>query len=71
MDWLLTWVCQGSALALLVTFVFRVSRTINASTRYLLWWVTLAAVLVLPWAGGLGGALVHEYSATFRGSRPD
>lgn len=55
MDWLLTWVCQGSALALLVSCVFRVSRTINASTRYLLWWITLAAVLVLPWAGGLGG----------------
>ena len=55
MDWLLTWVCQGSALALLVTFVFRVSHTINASTRYLLWWITLVAVLALPWAGGLGG----------------
>ena len=51
MEWLLTWLWQGSALALLVACLLRATSSTNASTRYLIWWATLLAVLLLPCAG--------------------
>jgi radical SAM superfamily enzyme YgiQ (UPF0313 family) len=52
---LITWVWQGAALALLATLVIRGARMIfgegPASTRYLIWWAVLVAIVVLPLAG--------------------
>jgi beta-lactamase regulating signal transducer with metallopeptidase domain len=45
---LANWMWQGCAVALTATAVLRASRRMSATTRYHLWWVTLAVVLVLP-----------------------
>ncbi len=45
---LANWVWQGCAVALAATAILRASRRVSATTRYHLWWVTLAVVLVLP-----------------------
>ena len=47
-DVLANWGWQGCAVALASTAILRASRHMSATTRYHLWWVTLAAVLVLP-----------------------
>ena len=47
-DVLANWVWQGCAVALAATAILRVSGRMSATTRYHLWWVTLAAVLLLP-----------------------
>jgi uncharacterized protein (TIGR03435 family) len=39
---------QGLALALLVWLALRQLSRVNAATRHLIWWIALAAVLVLP-----------------------
>ena len=51
MDWLLTWLWHGVALAFLVSGALRVSRRVGASARYLVWWVALAGVVALGWTG--------------------
>ena len=53
MELILTWLWQGSALALSVAIALRVRPVRAAATRYLLWWAVLAAILMLPWAGML------------------
>ena len=53
MELILTWLWQGSALALSVAIALRVRPVRAATTRYLLWWAVLAAILTLPWAGML------------------
>ena len=45
---LANWMWQGCAVALATTVLLRASRRMSATTRYHLWWVTLAVVLVLP-----------------------
>src|SRR6185295_11574739 len=48
--WLLTWLWQGLALTTLVALVMRLeSRAINAPTRHVIWWSTLAGVMWLGW----------------------
>jgi beta-lactamase regulating signal transducer with metallopeptidase domain len=42
------WLIQGSALAAATTLLLRGLPRLSASTRYVVWWMTLAAVLVLP-----------------------
>jgi beta-lactamase regulating signal transducer with metallopeptidase domain len=55
MDVLADWIWQGSAVALVPAAAMRVSTRMSASTRYRLWWVTLAVVLLLlPVAAVLG-----------------
>jgi beta-lactamase regulating signal transducer with metallopeptidase domain len=45
---LVNWLWQGCAVALAATAILRASRRMSATTRYHLWWVTLAVVLALP-----------------------
>ena len=52
---LVGWLWQGMALAAGVAVVLGVARSLNAATRYALWWATLAAVLVLPFAPAIAG----------------
>ena len=47
-DVLANWLWQGSAVALAATVILRASRRLSATSRYHLWWVALAVVLVLP-----------------------
>ena len=53
MELILTWLWQGSALALLMAVALRLRPTTGAGTRYLLWWAVLIAIVTLPWAGML------------------
>ena len=53
MEPFLTWLWQGSALALFVAVALRLGPATAAATRYLLWWAVLATILTLPWAGML------------------
>jgi beta-lactamase regulating signal transducer with metallopeptidase domain len=46
--WLLTWLWQGLALAFGVSAALRLFPRVNASTRHVIWWCTLAA---LVWLG--------------------
>jgi beta-lactamase regulating signal transducer with metallopeptidase domain len=45
---LANWMWQGCAVALAATVVLRSSGRMSATTRYHLWWITLAVVLLLP-----------------------
>jgi hypothetical protein len=47
-DGLLNWLWQGSVVALAATAIIQSSRTLSATTRYHLWWLTLLLVLALP-----------------------
>jgi beta-lactamase regulating signal transducer with metallopeptidase domain len=58
MDWFLTWVWHGVALALLVSGALRACRRVRASARYLVWWAALAGVVALGWTGVPGAATV-------------
>ena len=59
-EWTLSWLWQGCMLALVVAGVLRVTPRASATTRFLAWWATLAAVLLLGVAPFIGtpGALV-------------
>lgn len=48
MSVLVAWLWQGMALTMGVAVVLRSAHRLNAATRHLIWWGTLAAVLVLP-----------------------
>ena len=60
MEGLITWLWQGALLTLLVGIVLHGTTRLSASTRYLVWWAVLAAVLALP---VLDGALAVAPSA--------
>ena len=45
---LANWLWQGCAIACAAAMVLRASRRMSATTRYQLWWITMAIVLVLP-----------------------
>lgn len=47
MEALVTWLWQGCLLTAVVACLLR-GTAVNAATRYLVWWATLAAVLTLP-----------------------
>jgi beta-lactamase regulating signal transducer with metallopeptidase domain len=51
MDWFLTWLWHGVALALVVAGGLRLCRRVSASARYVVWWAALAGVLALGWTG--------------------
>ena len=53
MEALTTWIWQGSAVALTVAIALRVMPALSAATRYALWWIAMAAVLILPLVGYL------------------
>jgi len=46
-EWTLSWLWQGCMLTLIVAGVLRVTTRASATTRFLAWWATLAAVLLL------------------------
>lgn len=48
MAWLLSWLWQGMAIALVVAALLCVARRLNAATRYAIWWAALVAVVALP-----------------------
>ena len=56
--WLLTWLWQGSALAIGVAVALRFVRVMNAATRHLVWFATLGGLVWL----GLGGAPAYVMS---------
>ena len=56
MDLLLTWVWQGSLVALVATGVLWAVPTLSAATRYCVWWVALGVVLLLPLTYALADA---------------
>ena len=64
LELLITWLWQGSALALFVACAMRVRPTASAATRYLLWWAVLTAILTLPTAGMLRLAPAASATAT-------
>ena len=51
LEGLLTWLWQGSVLAVLASLALFGIRAGSASTRYLVWWATLTAIVVLPLVG--------------------
>ena len=55
MAWFLGWLWQGLALTSGAAMALRLARPLGAATRHALWWVTLAAVVLLPAAGALAG----------------
>ena len=56
MELLLTWVWQGSLVALVATGVLWAVPTLSAATRYYVWWVALGVVLLLPLTYALADA---------------
>lgn len=53
LTWLVTWTWQAVALTAISSVVLRLASRANASTRYLVWWITLVGVLALaatPWS---------------------
>jgi beta-lactamase regulating signal transducer with metallopeptidase domain len=52
MEWLLTWLWQGTALVLGVSVCLRVCSRIGASVRHTVWWAAMAGVVALAWTGG-------------------
>jgi beta-lactamase regulating signal transducer with metallopeptidase domain len=49
-SWMLAWLWQGLLLTIAVSVGFHLFRRINASTRYVIWWSTFAALLWLGWS---------------------
>ncbi len=49
MDVVANWIWQGCAVTLAATIIMRVFTRASATTRYRVWWITLAIVLALPW----------------------
>src|SRR5262249_22375136 len=43
-----TWLWQGVAVAGITTMVLRATPRLNAATRYVIWWLALAAVMAIP-----------------------
>jgi beta-lactamase regulating signal transducer with metallopeptidase domain/DUF4097 and DUF4098 domain-containing protein YvlB len=55
MSALLNGLWQGMLLTVVVWAAMKAVPGLNAATRHVLWWITLAAVLMLPFAGTPGG----------------
>jgi beta-lactamase regulating signal transducer with metallopeptidase domain len=53
MAWLLTWLVQGLAIALIARLALRALPGLSAATRYAMWWAALVLVLILPLVRGL------------------
>lgn len=73
MEWLLTWLWQGSAVVLLVACLLRATPFTSPSTRFLVWWAALLAVLALPWANRLWTVTVtfpSDAAASLEASSP-
>src|SRR5262245_45840220 len=45
---LVAWLWQGTAIAMGTALVLRFTRRQSAATRYLVWWMALIAVVLLP-----------------------
>ncbi len=56
MDWFLTWLWHGIALTLLVSGALGLTRRVNASVRYAVWWAALVGVMMLGWVTTAGTA---------------
>ena len=54
MDVIVNWIWQGSAIALVVTLGLRLWPRLSATSRYRVWGIALAAVLMLPLLPSLG-----------------
>lgn len=63
---LVQWVWQGTALAGAVAIALRCAPRVNASTRYAVWWLTLAAALALPAVGALARPIASLLAPTGR-----
>lgn len=50
MMWILNWTWQGTLLTAAVAAALACGRRLNAATRERIWWLTLVAVLLLPFA---------------------
>ena len=48
MAWLLSWLVQGLAVALLARAAMRMLPRLSAATRYAIWWAAVLLVLLLP-----------------------
>lgn len=69
LTWLVTWTWQAVALTAISSVVLRLATRTNASTRYLVWWITLVGVLalaVIPWSWPHGA----EQASTGVGGSP-
>ena len=73
--WLLTWLWQGSALAAGVAMALACAPRVNAATRHLIWWGSLAALACLGWASSpyrgltpvpVRGSDPREYTSLYR-----
>ncbi len=49
MMWLVQWLVQGSALAVIATVAVRLMPVTSPRPRHLFWWLVLAGLLALPW----------------------
>ncbi len=69
MDVLANWMWQGGAVAVAATLILRASRRMSATTRYQLWWITLAVVLALPalsWLSAIAASYRHDATAVYQ-----
>ena len=57
MEAIVNWIWQGMALTAVSTVALDRSRRLSATTRYLIWWMTLVLVLALPLAPRFAGWL--------------
>jgi bla regulator protein blaR1 len=65
-DVLANWMWQGGSVAIAATIILRASRRMSATTRYHLWWITLAVVLALPtlsWLFAIAASSRHDATA--------
>ena len=53
MEWLVTWLWQGCLVTGVVAGLLRAVPSVTAATRYLVWYLTLAAVVAMPLVWGL------------------
>src|SRR5687767_14138341 len=53
--WVLTWLCQGTALVVLVALLLGCARRVNATTRHVIWSGVLVALIWLGFAGSHWG----------------
>ena len=60
MTLIVTWLWQGLAIAWITAAAVRVMPRLNAATRHAVWWLALAAVLVIP--------IAHELAAITSGT---
>ncbi len=69
MDVLANWMWQGGAVAVAATIILRASRRMSATTRYNLWWITLAVVLALPilsWLSAIAASFRQDATAVYQ-----